>query len=200
MQALLPDPFTAFGMTAMAGATVAWLMWVLGRAYWHKGLSAAIASALLYALACACSALQIYQPHIAWQLLAALALNAAIAAITWAIQRFRHSLHPRRDVATVVLPMAATLLLHAWFFQEQSVWLSVLQSSIYAVQILFVLGILLRMRSDTPGSGWQWLSVALSVQWAAHLLAILHMLDTTDAAPPALPSAGCSTSYPWGHW
>ena len=35
MKSLTPDFLTAFGMTAMSAFTVSWVLWALGRQYFH---------------------------------------------------------------------------------------------------------------------------------------------------------------------
>lgn len=177
MQPLLPDSFTALGMTAAAACAVAWLMVVLGQAYWRKGLSLAVASTVLYGIACACAALYIQRPTLSLQLLTAWAFSASISALTLAIQVFRYSRHVRRDIATVLLPLGATSLLHAGLIPLDAPLHSALQSSIYAVQTLFALTLLLCMRSSTPGSGWQWFTAALTLQCGGYLAAIAHALS-----------------------
>lgn len=170
MQTLLPDLFTALCMTAVAAFAVTWVMVVMGHPYWRKGLSLAAASALFFALASVCAAMQMQRPEGAWQMLAALAYSSTIAALTLALQSFRHSRQLRRDVATVLLPVAAILLLDAWSVSQHSVWHGALQSAVYAGQMLCLVVLLLRIRSSTPGRGWQWLIAAQSTQFLLYLL------------------------------
>jgi diguanylate cyclase (GGDEF)-like protein len=186
MQALLPDPFTALAMTALAACTVAWVMWALGHSYWRKGLSLAAVSTVIAALAYGCAALSVTLSNASWPLFTALAFNAAIATLTLAIQTFRQQRQPRRDIAIVLLPMAATLVLDVCFEQQAA---AMLQSAIYVLQTLFACTLLLRIRRSTPGRGWQWLTGALAVQSALALVHLQHAMQPDHPTPPSTPMA-----------
>lgn len=174
MPVLFPDTFTAWVMTGAVACLLAWALRMLGHAYWRKGLSLAAASTASYGVGYACAALSTQQPETLWRLLQALAFNFAIAALTLAIERFRDRQHTRRALAIVLLPMAATLLLSAARLSVPTPWQQAFQSSIFAVQALFVMALLVHLRSQTPGSGWQWLTAAIAVQCAVHGMSIAH--------------------------
>ena len=185
MPPLLPDPFTALGMTAAVAFAMAWVMRILGHAFWLQGMSWAMASTVMYGLAHAGAAMYVQRQAALWGLLAALAFNAAFALLALAIQRFRRSHHSRRDWVTLLLPITATLFVYALGPWLNTAWRDVVQSSVLALQILFVLGLLLRIRHSVPGTGWLWLCAALAVQCMGYGLHIVSALQPDFFVSPS---------------
>ncbi|MGE8396404.1 MAG: diguanylate cyclase domain-containing protein, partial [Comamonas sp.] len=185
MPPLLPDPFTTLGMTAAVAFVMAWVMRILGYAFWLQGMSWAMASTIMYGLAHAGAAMYVQRQAALWGLLAALAFNAAFALLALAIQRFRRSHHSRRDWVTLLLPIAATLFVYALGRSLNTAWRDVAHSSVLALQILFVLGLLLRIRHSVPGTGWLWLCAALAVQCMGYGLHIVSALQPDFFVPPS---------------
>lgn len=155
MPSLLPDLFTAFGMTALSAFAMVWGMWALGRPYWRQGLAWGMASTLLYGLAYVALALQSRQ-DLGWlQVAPHLLVSAAIGTFTLALHRFQLQQPLRRKAVVVALPLVATVLLAAWLLPQQTAQWHMLHAGITLVQNLYALWVLTRIRSSTPGRGWK---------------------------------------------
>ena len=148
-------------MTAIAGGAISWVTWALGRQYWNKGISYAIASTLLFCLAFPFFALQSRLGSATFDFLARLLACMAMVAFALALQRFRQSTDWRRDLATAILPVGAALALAAIYLPEQLPTFQRLLIVVILAQALHILIVLVRMRPNTPGTGWVMVSMAV---------------------------------------
>ncbi len=169
MKTLTPDFLTAFGMTAMSAFTVTWVLWALGRQYWHQGMSWAIGSTFLYGCAYISFSLQNILGWIELQACSKILISAAMAAFTIALYRYRQSENQSRDALILILPIALSLLLAALYLPENIARFNVLQSLITVVQTLYTISVLLMMRQRTPGAGWVVVTSAAFIQLATIL-------------------------------
>lgn len=195
MTPLLPDFFTAYGMACLSAFTVVWVMWALGRQYWQQGMALTLASTLLSALAYGLLAL-----HTRWNLIALLVvsqalLSMAIGVFTVAIQRFRQSSDRGRDATTVLLPTGVSLLLAAWLLPQDLTRFHQLHAAMVALQLVFAVVVLLRIRTSTPGRGWILVTGAVLV----HMLAILpvELFRTTALFDDAASTSPANTLLLW---
>jgi diguanylate cyclase (GGDEF)-like protein len=156
-----PDFSTAYGMTAIAGGAISWIIWALGRQYWHKGISYAIASTLLFCLTFPFLALQSRFGSPSFDFMARLLACSAMVAFALALQRFRQSTDWRRDAATALLPIGTALALAAYYLPAQLPSFQRLMIVVILAQAIHVLILLVRMRPHTPGSGWVMVSFAV---------------------------------------
>ena len=184
MKAFSPDFLTAFGMTALAAFTVSWVMWVLGRQYSRQGMTAAILSTLVCGVAYVCFALQSKLGIVALQVTAKILISVAIAAFTIALQRFRQKSRWRRDTATLLLPVIASLALVPLYLPEDLPTFNRMQTGITVLQTFSTLQVLYRMRANTPGMGWLLVAGALWVQ----LLSIVPLVFIKDRPSPTMGS------------
>jgi diguanylate cyclase (GGDEF)-like protein len=180
MTPFAPDFSTAYGMTAIAGGAISWVIWTLGRQYRHKGIAYAIASTLLFCLAFPFFALKSRIDSSMLDFMARFLANLGMVAFALALQRFRQSTDWKRDLATAIVPITATLLLAAHYLPEQLASFQRLQMSVILAQALYVLVLLLRMRPNTPGSGWVMVFMATS----ALILVLGPLLFVTGRPSP----------------
>ena len=184
MQAFTPDFLTAFGMTALAAFTVSWVMWILGRQYSRQGMTAAILSTLVCGVAYVCFALQSKLGIVALQVTAKILITVAIAAFTIALQHFRQNTHWPRDMATLLLPVAASLALVPLYLPEDLPSFNRMQTVITVLQTFSTLQVLHRMRASTPGMGWVLVAGAI---WG-QLLSIVPLVFIKDRPSPTMGS------------
>jgi diguanylate cyclase (GGDEF)-like protein len=169
MKSLTPDFLTAFGMTAMSAFTVSWVLWALGRQYWHQGMSWAIGSTFLYGCAYISFSLQNILGWIELQVFSKILISAAMATFTIALHHYRQVDNKARDALILILPIALSLGLAAFYLPANIAKFNVLQSLITVVQTLYTISVLLMMRNRTPGTGWVVVTSAAFIQLAAIL-------------------------------
>lgn len=159
-----PDLLTAFGMHAITAWALAWVMASMGRAYLHQGMSWGIASACLWGTAHGALVGYVLDGQGLWLLSAAMLVSVALGSFTVALQRFRQSTSMRRDALIMLLPTAAqTGLGAAVLIRATDQGLAALLV-IPALQTLYGIALLARMRTSTPGLGWVQVVVALCLQ------------------------------------
>lgn len=171
---LAPDLLTALGMTALSAWSLAWVMWLLGRQHWRRGLAQALLSLIFFGAAYFFFGLESRIRSSWMQGASLLSISVGVGMFTLALQRFRQSSNPRRDVMTLVLPSAATVLLAAVFLPDEIHYLNRLHAVVTIAQMGYMFSILQRMRSSTPGKGWMLITTAMAVQTAS-LLPFLFM-------------------------
>ena len=180
---LAPDLLTALGMTALSAWSLAWVMWLLGRAHWRQGLAQAVLSLICFGTAYFCFGLDSRVRHSGLQFASVCAIGWGISFFTLALHRFRQNHHTLRDALTWALPALASILLAAWLMPVQLALFNRLHVLITLTQMLNLLVILWRMRAHTPGAGWLLVTTAMLLQTLS-LLPLLFM--TSNAATMAV--------------
>lgn len=182
MMSPAPDYLTAIGMTAISAFTASWVLWALGRQYWHQGISWAIGSALLYGCAYISFSLQNVLGWVELQISSKILINAAISMFTIALYQYRQSENKQRDLFILVFPILVSLLLAVVYIPDNIATFSILQSAIVIIQTLFTINVLFAMRARTPGTGWVVVTTAAFLQ----LIAIFPLLFTKVRPSPHL--------------
>ena len=182
MNSFRPDFLTAFGMTALAAFTVSWVMWILGRQHWRQGMSQAVLSTLMCGLAYTCFALQSKLGVTFLQVTAKILISVAIAAFTIALQRFRQSTHWPRDWATMLLPVAGSMMLAVIYLPSDLPGFNRMQTVITVLQTASTLQVLYRIRPNTPGIGWTLVTASVFGQ----ILAIVPLVFIKDRPAPEM--------------
>lgn len=164
MPSLAPDFLTALGMTGLAAWVLAWVIWVLGRPFWHQGLSQGVWSNLQIGLAYLLLALVSRSTSVPLLVAAQMLVCLATSSFIVGLQRFRQSDRMVRDSLTLFLPQVTTMTLAAVLLPQDWSRFHRLQACVLLAQMLYMLWLLLRIRRNTPGMGWVLIVVAMLVQ------------------------------------
>jgi len=184
VKSFTPDFLTAFSMTAIFAFTVAWVMWALGKKYWRQGLSWAIASTLLYGFSYTAYTLQILLELTQFQVISTLLTSAAIATFTIGLYRFNQNTEWKRDLTILILPLVISTFLVIFYLPTYLMQFNILQSAVTILQNLYILILLLRMRSKIKGSGWLLIICAVIIQLITTSSLIFTKTTTNLELPP----------------
>lgn len=192
---LTPDFPTAFGMTALASFTAAWVLWLLGKSFRAQGVPEAITAACLFGFSYAAFAIQTQWVNQELFVVSKTVVSAGIAAFTLAVLRFRQREGRVRTLMVVSLPLLGTFALAVLCLPQAPGWFNQLQSGVTLLQMIYLLINLGVMRSSTPGNGWLLVTGAIAVQTTA--IVMLLAAGRSEAPEFHLSSSSAAVAAMW---
>ncbi|MEG2045891.1 MAG: GGDEF domain-containing protein [Comamonas sp.] len=191
---LLPvlDFPTAYGMTALSAWALMGVFWLLGRPFWSQGVPWLIAAVFSFGVAYWLFAMQQALPPTWAVTVAHLAIALAIGLLAVGWQRFRQQPWSRGDAIALGLPVLAIVVV--WWLGPDDFSSQVrLRGTVFIVQMLWQIAVLLRVRQSTASLGWKLVLLAQCVQ----LLSLLPLVIYGERQMPQAAVTATAVLVPW---
>lgn len=193
---LLPalESHTAYGMTALSAWALMGVFWLLARKFWSQGVPYIIGSVFCFGLAYWLFAMQQALPRQMALTGAHIAIAIAISLVTLGYQRFREQPWGRFDVLVLTLPLLGFLL--GLLAPDNFVFQVRLRGSIFMLQMVVQIWVLLRARSKSQSLGLKLVCGAQCVQ----MLSLLPLVVFGERSAESSYQVGASAwaiAIPW---